>query len=249
MAANRASAHQEVPATGRAGGVDGCPGGWIAAIDEPGGVRLELVEDAHTLLALRVEVLAIDIPIGLPSSYVPGGRRCDHGARGLLGRPRSSSVFSAPPRPSLALGGFDAPGRRELGLTLQAWNIVPKVAAIDDIVAPQRQWLAGRQDAPELPLIAEVHPELSFYELNGGRAVEAPKRRAAGRRERAELLVPFFPVATLLDGRAGGAGVDDVLDALVALWTARRLLDGIAERVPVAEPELDERGLRMEIWR
>ena len=39
---------------------------------------------------------------------------------------------------------------------------------------------------------------------------------------------------------------DDVLDAIVAAWTASRVVTGIAVRLPI-DPERDESGLRMEI--
>jgi predicted RNase H-like nuclease len=42
------------------------------------------------------------------------------------------------------------------------------------------------------------------------------------------------------------AAPDDLLDAVAAAWTARRLVEGVAERLP-AEPAVDRRGLRMEI--
>jgi hypothetical protein len=43
-----------------------------------------------------------------------------------------------------------------------------------------------------------------------------------------------------------GAGAD-VVDALAAAWTARRIADGEAQRIPEL-PEKDARGLRMEMW-
>ena len=40
---------------------------------------------------------------------------------------------------------------------------------------------------------------------------------------------------------------DDFLDACVLAWLAGRIATGEAERLP-AEPPLDAKGLRMEIW-
>jgi predicted RNase H-like nuclease len=40
--------------------------------------------------------------------------------------------------------------------------------------------------------------------------------------------------------------VDDLLDACAAGWSAHRISTAAAERAP-AEPDLDARGLRMEI--
>ena len=41
--------------------------------------------------------------------------------------------------------------------------------------------------------------------------------------------------------------LDDLNDAFAALWTARRILLGQAQRIP-DEPDIDARGLRMEMW-
>lgn len=233
----------------RVGGVDGCPGGWIVAIDDPlRVVRLQLVHEAAGLLELGLDILAIDIPIGLPAVYKVGGRQCDREARQLLGQPRSSSVFSAPPRPALALPSFHAPERRQFGLTIQAWNILRKVAEIDAVVTPDLQWTPHRRGVSSGTLLAEVHPELCFWALNGKRAVTASKRRSEGRRQRAALLDRLGDATALVADRPEGVNADDVLDALVALWTARRMAAGTGERVPVEGVDRDDRGLRMEMW-
>jgi predicted RNase H-like nuclease len=233
----------------RVGGADGCPGGWIVAVDDSSGaVGLQLVPEAAALLGLDLDVLTIDIPIGLPATYEEGGRRCDREARRLLGRPRGSSVFSAPPRPALALADFYGPERRTFGLTIQAWNIRRKIAEIDAVMTPDGQWASDRRADPPATLLAEVHPELCFWALNAKRAVTASKRRPEGRRQRAALLEGFGDVNGLVGARPTGVNGDDVLDALAALWTAHRLVAGDAERVPEDATARDERGLRMEIW-
>ncbi len=68
------------------------------------------------------------------------------------------------------------------------------------------------------------------------------------RSESAALLEPLtFSTACQLN-RVSGAATDDVLDALVACWTARRIHAGTAIRLPPTAP-VDARGLRMEPWR
>jgi len=52
--------------------------------------------------------------------------------------------------------------------------------------------------------------------------------------------------AALGDKRRLGCGADDILDAFVALWTARRMQRGEAVCIPEAPP-LDAYGLRMEM--
>lgn len=40
---------------------------------------------------------------------------------------------------------------------------------------------------------------------------------------------------------------DDVIDAYAALWTALRIFDDQAKRIP-KNPSTDSKGLRMEMW-
>ncbi|MDX1531104.1 MAG: DUF429 domain-containing protein [Rhodothermales bacterium] len=231
-------------------GTDGCRAGWFVVLHEPatGRTRCRTVPAFHDLLALpeRPRVLAVDIPIGLPERGAPGGRACDRAARRLLGRPRASSVFAPPAR--LALRGRthaeaqavqratapDAPG-----LTVQAFNLFPKLREVDAAMTPALQ---GR--------VREAHPELTFRALNGGEAVAAPKRRAEGRRLRLALLerAGFEEVAEAVEAHRGlGVARDDVADAFACCWTAGRIARGEAERLP-ERPPTDARGLRMEIW-
>ena len=215
-------------------GVDGCRGGWLVAVDHGDGTTEVSVRATFgDVLALGAAVVAVDIPIGLPAV---GPRTCDVAARRRLGR-RGSSVFPAPVR--AVLGAADhaeavarsraASGR---GISVQAWNLVPKIVEVDERVAPG--------DA-----VAEVHPELSFATLAGG-PLASRKREAAGRAERLALLRDAFPdVAERLAARPPGCAADDVLDAYATLWTARRITAGDAESL--GGGERDERGLLMSI--
>ncbi|MGI9412520.1 MAG: pyridoxal kinase, partial [Hyphomicrobiales bacterium] len=83
--------------TGWVAGVDGCPAGWIVALvdaDDPGNARCELCRDFTDILMLepRPEIIAVDIPIGVPDIAIRGGRTCDNETRSRLGG-RQSSVF------------------------------------------------------------------------------------------------------------------------------------------------------------
>ena len=59
-------------------GVDGCPGGWIAAFVRPEGAagRLQRFGSFAEIVVApeRPAVVAIDIPIGLPERTGAGGR-------------------------------------------------------------------------------------------------------------------------------------------------------------------------------
>ena len=215
-------------------GVDGCRGGWLVVTDLPDGTTEVAVHRTFAdVLALGAALVAVDMPIGLP---VVGPRACDLAARRRLGR-RASSVFPAPVR--AVLGAADhaealarsraACGR---GLSVQAWNLVPKITEVDEAIAPG--------DA-----VAEVHPELSFATLAGG-PLASRKKDVAGAAERLALLRAHFPdVVEHLARRPRGCAPDDVLDAHAALWTARRIVAGDAESL--GDGERDERGHVMTI--
>jgi predicted RNase H-like nuclease len=187
--------------------------------------------------------MGVDIPIGLLDRL--GQRACDVEARRLLGRVRASSVFPPPSRRSLAFGdyhsashvNFDLTGRR---LNKQSFNIAPKAREVDEVMKPDLQ---GR--------VLEVHPELSFWALNGGIAMARNKKTRDGRVERWRLLRKVFleldKAPVLPRALRGRCGMDDYIDALVCAWTAVCVERGKASRIP-DEPEVDERGLRMEMW-
>jgi predicted RNase H-like nuclease len=57
-------------------GVDGTPGGWAVVIMTSNGVTVKKVEALSTLFDERsdLEVVAIDVPIGLLDYFEKGGR-------------------------------------------------------------------------------------------------------------------------------------------------------------------------------
>lgn len=232
---------------GRVGGVDGCKAGWICVTRSPRGDDLgsTVARTADDLaeLAATLEVVAIDIPIGLPES---GVRSCDREARRLLGRPRGSSVFPAPVRAALAATNREEASRitaardgRKVGA--QAWAIVAKVRQVDELLQ-ERPELRGR--------FREVHPEVSFRALNGSRPVAASKRTLDGMTRRLDLVTAQFGPAAFRQVRDawphGAVGDDDILDALALLWTAERIASGTAVTLPACPPT-DTTGLGMEI--
>lgn len=230
-------------------GVDGCPGGWVAVIDAGNHLPLRAVAAVTFEDLLReleeASVLGVDIPIGLPDR---GARSADLAAREILGPGRASSVFPAPCRPLLAARDYPeacalakAASPEGKAISQQAFNLLPRIRQVDDFMTPRRQ-----------ERVREIHPELCFVALNGGQALRYPKKIKEGREERKRLLEAAGLAADALSRpRVPGGKVAplvDVLDAAAACWTARRLAEGRAERVPLGEPPLDSRGLRMEMW-
>jgi predicted RNase H-like nuclease len=225
-------------------GVDGCPEGWVAVTESRGRLDANVYPDWITLMqsAGRSALIAVDIPIGLPTN---GARRCDLEARRYLGVPRGSSVFPTPVRACIPPGSYGLLGARHRridgrGLSKQAFNLLPKIREVD-------QYLL--EHAQDRARIHEVHPEVSFTTWNNGRPLMYRKTHVRGRRERERLIDMTWNgererLWALL--RGNGCRRDDLNDALAALWTARRIACGTARRMPPIE-EVDGCGLRMEI--
>ncbi len=229
-------------------GIDGCRAGWLWVSAEGesfrAGILPELRQwpasgDAAIAGGGPLRQVAVDMPIGLPEA---GARSCDRQARALLGHPRGTSVFPAPIRPMLAATshaeacaiGRSRDGR---GLTIQAWNLLPRIRQLDALL---------RSGTIGPGLIREAHPELIFR-LWAGASLAHGKRSAAGRAERLALIGRRWPGAMAACRRQlppGGWAADDLLDALACLHAAGRLLAGQAL---VLGGEIDGCGLPMEI--
>jgi predicted RNase H-like nuclease len=229
-------------------GIDGCRAGWFCVVLDGDGWSYCVAPDADTIAKLAVEAdcVLIDIPIGLIDAGT-AGRSCDREARRLLGRGRAASVFSAPARRTLAATGYpdalernrQATGR---GLSKQAWNILPKIREIDELLR-DHQLLRG--------VLREAHPELCFLALNDKRAMHYNKKKWEGQQERLQVLQRYFPHCRALFEQACGeyqrcrVARDDILDAMVCAVTARYGY-GRYRTVP-ASPARDGQGLPMEI--
>lgn len=227
-------------------GVDGCKGGWIA-VSWSG--ELNATPQAHVvasfaeIAAMDAEIIAVDMPIGIPD-IARNGRGCDGEARRRL-KGKASSVFPAPARATLNArdhGEASAINRKfsdpSHGISAQAFNILAKIAEIDRLISPHLQ-----------QRIHEVHPELCFYAMNGDKSVIEKKRETDGQEKRIALLrqngFPFDRMTPPLAPRRHW-GPDDLIDACACAWSARRIRDGVNLRL-LADPPLDGRGLRMEI--
>jgi predicted RNase H-like nuclease len=210
-------------------GVDGCRAGWIVVHEG----RAEVHADFAAVLSALPDdaVVAVDMPIGLVDEHLPGGREVDRAARVELGRKRSS-VFSAPPRCALGARTLTDARRRGARLTLQTLNLLPRIEDVDAVMTPELQ-----------SRVFEVHPELSFGAMARGSPVLAPKRSAAGSKERRALLQR---AGICVPERPAGSAADDLLDACALMWSARRIAGGTASHVP-DPPSRDARGLSMEL--
>jgi len=220
-------------------GIDACRTGWIAVVvgDEqvPAAFYLPTIESL-TLLVPDAEAVAIDIPIGLPGD---GRREADSAARDFL-RARRNSVFFTPVRAAIeaethALATSAAAARTGVGVSQQSFALGAKILEVE-------RWLPSARCR-----VYEVHPEVSFAVLLGAPAA-ASKKTWAGMVERHDALTAAGISLDNVGGIAAvRAAVDDMLDAAVAAWTARRVVRGEARTFP-EQPPMSDSGRPVAIW-
>jgi predicted RNase H-like nuclease len=158
-------------------------------------------------------IVGIDMPLGL---LADGWREADALARRALGR-RGVTVFAIPPRPVWEQPTYADANRacRELtgkGLSAQTWGLRGKLLEAD----------AYRRKSPAQ--LYEVHPELAFAALAGAPVADS-KHTPAGLATRRKLL---NRAGLSLPGKLPGAAENDLLDAAVVAWSARRIAAGQA---------------------
>jgi predicted RNase H-like nuclease len=220
-------------------GVDGCRGGWLAVALEAGVAKATVFAHFADLLSAYPDAaaIAVDMPIGLWESDRARMRPCDALARKRLGK-RASCVFIPPSRAMLSASSYTP--LREQGLSVQAYNLIPRIRELDTLLTPELQ-----------ARVWESHPELSFAAMTGA-PIAYPKRTEQGQAARREALKRALNLGTPdLDAlwrscRRVGAGYDDLLDACALAWSAIRHVQGHSE-LCIGEPERDERGLAMTI--
>ncbi|MDX3232185.1 DUF429 domain-containing protein [Streptomyces sp. ME19-01-6] len=224
-------------------GVDACPAGWVAVTLRDGRFAGADMDPALGALLARVRrlagadaVVAVDMPLGLLEA---GRRRADELALGRVA-PHRSRVFPIPPRLVWEESDYDAANERcrrltGSGLSRQSWGLVTKL----------REANACREGGERR--LYEVHPEVSFAAMNGGRPVAWSKKSWNGQAQRRRLLgEQGIAVADEL-GPAGRVPPDDVLDAAAAAWSAHRIALGTAVSLP-DPPETARDGLPVAIW-
>lgn len=203
-------------------GVDGYRKGWVAvSVDPSGDVEVSVHPSIVEVLALRVEVIAVDIPID-PTGL--GARPADSAARAFVGG-RSSSVFSTPPRGALEARTFaDA---NEIARTITGKGISQQAFALG------KKILEVHSLAEIDERVIEMHPEVSFCALSGA-TLEYSKHVAEGLAYRRDLLLE---AGIAVPAAFPGVPEADLLDAAVGAWTAARYARGQARPFPTDHTE------------
>jgi predicted RNase H-like nuclease len=221
-------------------GVTPCAPGWLVASAKIHGATF--APEAPRVLASFAEVLderpsfsviALNAPVGYVDDVHQGGRTCDRMARALLGR-RGSTIHNAPTRSSLQGNSVVT----EDGLDAVTNVLLRRYREVAVEMAPYRQ-----------RIVFEVHPELSFFQINSDVPLRFSKKFEAGMEERIALLQKRVPGSErILESELDDVPVAHLIDVVAILWTARRIFARAGTRLP-SDPEWDEQGLRMEFVR
>jgi predicted RNase H-like nuclease len=219
-------------------GLDGFSRGWVAVVLDDKRQEISFHRDVASALSRPFDRAGIDIPIGMTGE---GERACDLQARAKL-RPHASRVFSGARRwlwqefsdPDKA--NREAERRGQKKVSRQLWHLGPKIMEVDAFVRANR----SRN-------VREVHPELVFLGLSGGKPLPSKKSPVgiALRRALLEQSGLRHIDCWLNQERIGsGAKIDDVLDACAVAIAARKP----AGSVPEGTPLRDAHRLPMQIW-
>lgn len=224
-------------------GIDGCKLGWILISFDEGEEKYQIIVTESELKNAfeSYDRIFIDMPIGLEDEEYT--RECDALLRKELGSDYASSVFSAPIRPALEAPSYVEANMisfdwTEKKLSLQAWNITPKIKMLDRLL---------RENEGFKEKVLESHPELLFQKLNGGMIFQK-KNLKKGIRHRLELIKEQEPTADDFfrdikeEWRRSEVGEDDIVDAMALAYYAKKSqTDGI-QTIPT-EVSHDSEGL------
>ncbi len=227
-------------------GIDGCKAGWILITFDENPLYKVLRNDDDLKAAFdEYDRVFVDMPIGLEDENYT--RECDRLLRKELGAEYASSVFSPPIRPALHAPSYVEANMQsydytEKKLTVQAWNITPKIKTIDN-------FLIQNPDLKEV--VFESHPELIFKNLNRG-MIYQKKNTKKGLRHRLDLVSNYEEIAADFfrdikeEFRRNEVDEDDIVDAMALALAAKMSLEKGIKTIP-ENPPVDSEGLPMAI--
>jgi predicted RNase H-like nuclease len=227
-------------------GIDGCKAGWIlTTFDENPEYRIIESDEVFISALQEFDRVFIDMPIGLEDENYT--RECDRELRKVLGAEYAPSVFSPPIRPALHAPSYVEANMQsyeytEKKLTVQAWNITPKIRLLDQVLSDHQQLRES---------VFESHPELIFMNLNGG-MIYQKKNTKKGLRHRLGLIVDREEVADDFfrdikeEFRRNQVDEDDIVDSMALALAAKRSVEKGIKTIP-KNPPVDSEGLKMAI--
>lgn len=225
-------------------GVDGCTGGWIAAIYESGNFRIERYRDMVELTDTypTFDAFLIDMVIGFQSCA--DDVRPDPFARKIIAQ-RASTIFAVPSRQAI----YETEKEAQIAANMAALNkslgaqtraIIPKMRELDEFLNAHGNYKN---------VIRESHPEVCFCRLNSS-VVMSKKSEMDGLQERCEILQRYIPDLNceeiLHTAKRLHCNADDVVDAICLMVTANLDTQGKAESIPESVQK-DACGLDMQM--
>jgi predicted RNase H-like nuclease len=128
-------------------------------------------------------------------------------------------------------------------------DVDDRLDAITQVLLRRYREVAAEMAPYRQRTVFEVHPELSFYQINADEPLRWSKKSEAGRAERGEILRHRVPgIERVLEAEIDEVPETHLIDSAALLWTARRIFARAGTRIP-KDPEWDEQGLRMELVR
>ncbi len=228
-------------------GIDGCKAGWMMVTFDSGSEEYKILREGSDLeeVLLEYDRVFIDVPIGLEDETYT--RKCDELLRKKLGGEYSSSVFSPPIRaalhaPSYVEANMQSYEYTEKKMSLQAWNITPKIKEVDRFL---------KENPERRENVFESHPELLFMNLNGG-MIYQKKNTKKGLRHRLDLIKNHEEIAADFfrdikdEYRRNEVEEDDIVDAMVLALAAKQSEEKGIKTIP-EDPPLDSENLKMAI--
>ena len=211
-------------------GIDGCKSGWFAVWQNQDEViETAIFQSMNNLKDFFIKsnqlIIGIDIPVVL-SEVMP--READQLARKLLSK-KASSIFTAPTPEMLEQPNYEKASlvsKKLIGksMSLQSWYLFPKIRDVQTVL--------HHEDIK----IFEIHPEVSFRAMNNENVIIESKKTAEGFKIRKFLLDKHFLNFNFDAIRNKYQKKDvmdnDILDALVVLWSAKRIANNQASYIP-----------------
>jgi len=212
-------------------GIDGCKSGWFAVWQNQDEViDTAIFKSLNNLKDFFIEsnqlIIGIDMPVIL-SEVMP--READQLARKLLSK-KASSVFTAPTPEMLDQPNYEKASlisKRLIGksMSLQSWYLFPKIRDVQTVIHYENIKLF------------EIHPEVSFRAMNNEKVILESKKTTEGFEIRKSLLDKHFLNFNFDAIRNKYQKKDvmnnDILDALVVLWSAKRIVNNQASYLPM----------------
>jgi 8-oxo-dGTP diphosphatase len=225
-------------------GVDGCKGGWVAAILNRGELEINKYNNIYDIVNEYPDFdeIFIDMVIGLASSK--NHIRPDTYARQLI-KERAATIFPAPCRQAVyakTVAAAYEENERVMGkkFTPLTVGIIPKIREIDSFLQDNLKYRN---------VMKESHPEVCFAQLNG-RTLLTKKSEVEGLEERIHLLAKYIPELSIIKlsalTKSLKCKIDDIVDALCLTVSANIAAQGYFKIIP-ENPMIDETGLLMQM--